>query len=98
MDAINNCPAETVEHLLANIIVCGGSALFPGMESRILKEIRALAPTLYKVSVKVSSDPVSAAWEGGRQYTEQDDIMSQFITKDQYEENGHDYLLERSDI
>lgn len=55
MDSIKSCPPETMEHLLGNIIVCGGSALFPGMEARLQKEIRALAPDLYKVTVRVDS-------------------------------------------
>lgn len=55
MDAIKSCPPETIEHLLGNIIVCGGSAMFPGMQSRLQKEIRALAPALYKVSVTMAS-------------------------------------------
>lgn len=55
MDAIKSCPPETMEHLLGNIVVCGGSALFPGLEARLQKEIRALAPDLYKVSVRLDS-------------------------------------------
>lgn len=54
MDSLKSCPVETVEHLLKNIIICGGSALFPGMQTRLQKEIRALAPALYKVAVKIS--------------------------------------------
>lgn len=55
IEAVKSCPPEATEHLLGNIIICGGSALFPGMESRLQKEIRALAPSLYKVSVTLAS-------------------------------------------
>lgn len=98
MESIKSCPAETIEHLLGNIVICGGSALFPGMQSRLQKEIRALAPALYQVSVKVSSNPISAAWEGGKMYQEQPDILSQFVTREQYEESGSELLFEKSDI
>lgn len=98
MDSVLSCPSEVIEHLLGNILVCGGSALFPGMESRLQKEIRALAPTLYKVSVKLATNPISSAWEGGKIYQDQPDTLSQFISRDQYEESGNDYLFERSDI
>lgn len=54
IDAVNSCPAETIEHLLGNIVICGGSAMFSGIEKRILKEVRALAPDLYKVNVKLA--------------------------------------------
>lgn len=54
MNAIQSCPEKTVEHLLSNITVCGGSAMFPGIEARLQKDIRALAPDIYNVSVKVA--------------------------------------------
>lgn len=98
MDALKSCPAETIEHLLKNILICGGSALFPGMKERLQKEIRALAPALYKVYVQITSSPISAAWEGGKMYLEQPDALLNFITREQYEEGGHDALFERFDI
>ena len=55
MDALKSCPAETVEHLLRNIVICGGSALFPGMRERMRKDIRALAPDILQVNVTMSS-------------------------------------------
>lgn len=54
INSVQSCPEKTIEHLLSNIVVCGGSALFPGMEERLQKDIRALAPDIYKVSVKVA--------------------------------------------
>lgn len=56
---------------------------------------------LFQLIILISSSPfspISAAWEGGKLYQEQDDAMSLFITREQYEENGNDYLFERSDI
>lgn len=98
MDALKSCPAETIEHLLKNIVICGGSALFPGMTERLQKEIRALAPAIYKVSVKMTANPINAAWEGGKMYQEQPDALSNFITREQYEEGGNEALFERFDI
>ena len=53
VDAINLCPEETRPHLFANIVVCGGCALFPGMQSRVERDVRALAPDEYDVNVTV---------------------------------------------
>lgn len=98
LDATNSCPTETMEHLLSNIIVCGGSAAFPGMGTRLQKEIRALAPALYKVTVTVDASPTTTAWDGGKMFTEQEDVLAEFITREQYEENGNDFLFEKADI
>lgn len=53
MESIKACPPEATPHLLANIVAVGGCALFGGMESRLLSEIRALAPNDMDVSVTV---------------------------------------------
>lgn len=53
MDSIFSCPEETIPHLLSNIIVVGGCALFPGMRGRLLKELRALSPDDINVNVTI---------------------------------------------
>lgn len=53
MESVRACPTEATPHLLANIVVVGGCALFDGMESRLLSEIRALAPDDMDVNVTV---------------------------------------------
>jgi len=51
--SINLCPEETRPHLYNNIIVTGGNGCFPGFEERLTKEVRALAPDEFDVSVTV---------------------------------------------
>lgn len=53
MDSIRSCPSEVMPHLLPNIIVVGGCALFPGMQTRLEMDIRSLAPDDCNVSVTV---------------------------------------------
>lgn len=53
MESLKACPAEATPHLLANIVAVGGCALFAGIESRLLSEIRALAPDDMEVNVTV---------------------------------------------
>lgn len=38
-------------HLYKNIVLTGGNTLFPGFRDRVYKEVRALAPVDYQVSV-----------------------------------------------
>lgn len=51
IDACNACPEKAVPHLLPNIVVIGGCALFDGMAARLEREIRALAPDYIDVHV-----------------------------------------------
>ncbi|XP_077377911.1 actin, cytoplasmic-like isoform X9 [Festucalex cinctus] len=54
-DSIMKCDMDTRKHLYANIVLSGGSTMFPGMADRMQKEITALAPPAMKVKNKTSS-------------------------------------------
>lgn len=51
--SINLCPKETIPHLFDNIIVIGGNGCFPGFKERLFKDVRALTPDEFDVSVTV---------------------------------------------
>lgn len=53
MNAVQACPPEAMAHILGNIVVVGGCALFAGMQTRLERELRALAPDDVQVSVIV---------------------------------------------
>lgn len=53
MNAVRACPPEALPHILGNVVVVGGCALFAGMQQRLERELRALAPDEVEVSVKV---------------------------------------------
>ena len=56
IESVNLCPDETRPHLFANIIVIGGCAKFPGMQQRLQKDIRSMAPDLFDVNVNVPEE------------------------------------------
>ncbi|XP_055623849.1 actin-related protein 6 [Toxorhynchites rutilus septentrionalis] len=93
--AIDACPDETKPHLFNNIVVCGGSALFCGMQSRIQNDVRALAPDEFSVSVTVPENPITYAWYGGQQYSQSLSFLKSCVSRAQYEENGVKYLVEK---
>lgn len=88
IDAVNACPEETRPHLFANIIVIGGSAKFPGLQSRLQKEIRSMAPDWFKVNVSLPEDPDTYAWYGGKYFADDPAFDKLCITRQDYEENG----------
>jgi actin-related protein 6 len=88
IDAINACDEETRPHLFANIIIVGGSAKFPGLATRLQKEIRSMTPVLYAVNVQIAEDPTTYSWHGAKYIVEDSDFNKSFITRQDYEENG----------
>ena len=53
IEACRACSEKAFAHLLPNIVVVGGCALFAGMADRLQKEVRALTPEHIDVSVTV---------------------------------------------
>uniref|UniRef100_A0A1B0CD89 Actin-related protein 6 n=2 Tax=Lutzomyia longipalpis TaxID=7200 RepID=A0A1B0CD89_LUTLO len=98
LDAIAACPPETAEHLLANIVVCGGSAQFSGMGARLQSEIRALAPEEYKVCVRIAEKATSFAWQGGKQLSQEDDFPKLCVSREEYEEEGNRIIIDKFDV
>ena len=45
------CVSEMQPHFYQNIALTGGNTLFPGFRDRVYSDVRALAPTEYKVNV-----------------------------------------------
>ena len=71
--------ADLREALYSNIVVTGGSTLFPNFEERFRRELRALVPTDYAIGVK-ACPLLFAASEG---------FAAQTVTREQYREGGH---------
>lgn len=97
MDAVNACPKEASQHLLSNIIVVGGCALFPGMQKRIETAVRALAPDDIDIKVIVPPNPVTYAWEGGAFLSERGHFEALCVTRQEYEEEGGRNIVEKAD-
>ncbi|TMW48030.1 hypothetical protein DOY81_006894 [Sarcophaga bullata] len=89
IDALKVCPNYTHHELLRNILVIGGSSLFPGFIPRLKKEIRALAPDDLEVSLIFPEDPISYGWYGGKEMATSDNFRDVILTREDYEENGY---------
>ncbi|XP_049882770.1 actin-related protein 6 [Pectinophora gossypiella] len=96
--SINLCPNEHTESLLANIVLCGGSTMFPGFRDRAYNETRSLALDHFDVNVTLPENPVTYAWEGGKKLFRDPDFYSFCMTKEEYEEEGKGLAYERFDI
>ena len=66
-DTIQQCDVEVRSDLFQNIILTGGSMMFPGTLERMEKEISALVPASQKIKVLDNSvdDRLFAVWAGG---------------------------------
>ncbi|XP_010172457.1 actin-related protein 6 [Antrostomus carolinensis] len=96
--SIQNLPEEMQPHFFKNIVLTGGNTLFPGFRDRVYSEVRCLTPTDYDVSVVLPENPITYSWEGGKLISENDDFEDMVVTREDYEEHGHNICEEKFDI
>jgi actin len=78
--------------LYGNIILAGGSTMFPGMNSRLFKEISALAPSTMPIKVKSPQERKFSTWIGGSILSSLKAFESIWVTASEYKESG-DYSI-----
>lgn len=96
--SIESQPEEVRPHLYSNIILTGGSALFPGFRMRVYNDIRSLADVSYDVNVILPEQPALESWTGGQLLTrDRESFESMSATRKLYEESGPHACLELMD-
>jgi actin-related protein len=63
-DSIRKCDQEVRKELYNNIVLCGGSSLFDGIQERIWQDLHTLAPSTAKIKVVAPPDRKFSVWWG----------------------------------
>jgi actin-related protein 5 len=72
----------------------GGFTQLPGLAERIHSSLQSIYPVNTQIKVKRAKDPVLDAWRGAAMFAEDETKTKHFITKQEYEEYGSDYIKE----
>lgn len=92
--AVESCPEEYRAALYENVILVGGNCNFPGFKKRFEKELRPLVADHYKLKVTLSTDPTTAAFQGGVEVLRGEaDVDLSFVSKKMYQDMGSDAIL-----
>ncbi|XP_046546661.1 actin-85C-like [Haliotis rubra] len=86
--SIQLCDSSIRDQLYDNIVLCGGSTLFPGFSDRLRKEVEMLAPAGTSVNVRAPPHGILSAWVGGSMRAALPSFMNAVMTKDMYDEYG----------
>lgn len=92
--SIQTCDIDIRKELYENIILSGGTTMYNGLPERLTKEIKALAPESMKSCIKILANPERyvAVWVGGSILSSISTFESMWMTKEEYDENGKDYI------
>jgi len=74
--------------LYANIVLSGGTTMFPGIADRMQKEISQLAPPTMKIKIIAPPERKYSVWIGGSILASLSSFDSMWVTKAEYDESG----------
>jgi actin len=88
VDSIRKCDVDLRRELYSNIVLSGGSTMFPGIKERLEKEIKELTPE--EVDVKIIAPPERqySVWMGGSILSSLKTFQKLWITNKEYKEQG----------
>ncbi|GLJ38076.1 hypothetical protein SUGI_0775130 [Cryptomeria japonica] len=87
-NAIMKCDIDVRKELFANVVLSGGSTMFPGIADRVNKEMTALTPNGLRIKVIAPPERKYSVWIGGSILASLNTFQQMWITKAEYEESG----------
>jgi actin beta/gamma 1 len=86
--SIMKCDVDIRKDLYANVVLSGGTTMFPGIGERMTKELSALAPSTMKVKIVASPERKYSVWIGGSILSSLSTFQQMWISKGEYDESG----------
>ncbi|KAJ4277070.1 actin [Fusarium oxysporum] len=87
-NAIMKSDVDIRKDLYGNLIMSGGTTMYPGIADRMQKEIVALAPSSMKVKVVAPPERKYSVWIGGSILASLSTFQQMWVTKQEYDESG----------
>jgi len=87
-DSIMKCDVDIRKDLYGNIVLSGGTTMFEGIDTRMEKEIKALAPQSMKIKIVAPPERKYSVWIGGSILASLSTFQQMWISKQEYDESG----------
>ncbi|KRY32228.1 Actin, acrosomal process isoform [Trichinella spiralis] len=86
--SIMKCDLDLRSQLYGNVILSGGSTMFPGINHRMTKELRVLGPDAVNVKIHTPPERKYSVWIGGSIMASLSAFQNMWISYKDYEEHG----------
>ncbi|MFX0061217.1 MAG: actin, cytoplasmic 2 [Candidatus Hermodarchaeota archaeon] len=86
--SIQKCENKMQQEFYQNIVLTGGSSLFPGLKERLHKELTQMLPEATKVRIIASPERNLFAWLGGSIFASQRFFSKFLVWRTDYQEHG----------
>ncbi|KAF2793761.1 Actin/actin-like protein [Melanomma pulvis-pyrius CBS 109.77] len=87
-NSIWKCDVDIRKDLYANIVLIGGTTMYPGISDRLHKELTALAPSSMKIRVIAPPERKYSVWIGGSILASLSTFQRMWISRQEYDESG----------
>merc|ERR1712000_223296 len=87
-NSIMKCDVDIRKDLYGNIVLSGGTTMYPGIADRMQKELVALAPQTMKIKVIAPPERKYSVWIGGSILASLSTFQQMWISKEEYDESG----------
>jgi actin len=87
-NSIQKCDIDIRKDLYQNIVLSGGTTMFPKIEERLTKELENLAPKGSKIKVTAPPERKFSVWIGGSILSSLSTFQQMWITKEEFDESG----------
>ncbi|KAG6437658.1 hypothetical protein SASPL_102580 [Salvia splendens] len=98
-NSIMKCDVDIRKDLYGNVVLSGGTTMFPGIADRMSKEISALAPSSMKIKVVAPPERKYSVWIGGSILASLSTFQQaryMWIAKAEYDESGPSIVHRKS--
>uniref|UniRef100_A0A6B2L7C3 Actin n=1 Tax=Arcella intermedia TaxID=1963864 RepID=A0A6B2L7C3_9EUKA len=86
--AIQNSEVDKRKDFYGNVVLSGGSTMFPGLAERMQKEMARLAPATMKVKIIAPPERKYSVWIGGSILASLSTFQQMWISREEYDEAG----------
>lgn len=96
VNAIMMADMDLRKTLFSQIVLSGGSTMFPGFGDRLLNEVRKKAPKDTKIRISAPPSRKLSTWTGGSILASLATFKTMWIRKEEYEEHGSSILYRKT--
>lgn len=86
--SIMKCDMDIRKDLYGNVVLSGGSTMFPGIAERMQTELSSVSPSSMKIKIVAPTERKYSVWIGGSILASLSTFQQMWITKQEYEESG----------
>jgi len=86
-NSIMKCDVDIRKDLYGNIVLSGGTTMFPGIADRMQKELVNLAPSTMKIKIIAPPERKYSVWIGGSILSSLSTFQQMWISKEEYDES-----------